>query len=132
VRSPAAVAVVVAAGLLALPLLAGCGSSAGSGPATTTIAPQSGVVAVQALDNRFEAKAITITAGSTVTWTNDGANAHDVVSAEGTDFGVRPDAFKPDATYSATFATTGTYAYYCSLHGTATRGMTGTIVVVAP
>ncbi|MGZ4682743.1 MAG: cupredoxin domain-containing protein [Acidimicrobiales bacterium] len=126
-----AVATVVAA-VVAVPLLAGCGGRAGSSPTTTTIAPQSGAVAVQALDNRFEARTITITAGSTVTWTNDGSNTHDVVPVEGTDFGVKPDGFKPDATYAATFATPGTYAYYCSLHGTATRGMTGTVVVVAP
>ena len=77
---------------------------------------------MQALDNRFEAKEITITAGSTVTWTNDGVNVHDVVPAEGTDFGVKPIDFEPDATYSTTFATPGSYAYYCSLHGSATKG----------
>ena len=118
--------------VLAVPLLGGCGSTGATSPATTTVAPRSGTIAVQALDNRFEAKSITITAGSTVTWTNDGSNTHDVVPAEGTDYGVKPDDFKPDASYSATFATPGTYAYYCSLHGTATRGMTGTVVVVAP
>ena len=113
-------------------LVGSCGGDASSISPTTTLEPQSGTVAVQALDNRFEAKSIAITAGSTVTWTNDGSNSHDVVPAEGSGFGVKPADFKPDATYSATFSTPGTYAYYCSLHGTATRGMTGTVVVVAP
>ena len=117
---------------LSAPLLAACGSTAGSSPTGTTVIPKSGTIAVQALDNRFEPKEVTITAGSTVTWTNDGANVHDVVPAEGTDYGVKPDGFKPGATYSTTFSTPGTYAYYCSLHGTATKGMTGTVVVVSP
>lgn len=110
-------------------LLAACGSRARSSP---EVAPRSGTIAVQALDNRFEAKEVTITAGSTVTWTNDGVNVHDIVPAEGTGYGVRPNDFEPDANYSTTFAEPGTYAYYCSLHGTATRGMTGTVVVVSP
>ena len=110
-------------------LLGACGSTAESTP---KVVPRSGTIAVQALDNRFEAKEITITAGSTVTWSNDGVNVHDVVPAEGSDFGVKPKDFAPDATYSTTFSTAGTYAYYCSLHGTATKGMTGTVVVVAP
>jgi plastocyanin len=110
-------------------VLGACGSTAESSP---EVVPRSGTIAVQALDNRFEAKEITITAGSTVTWTNDGVNVHDVVPAEGTDFGVKPIDFKPDATYSTTFATPGSYAYYCSLHGSATKGMTGTVIVVAP
>ncbi len=119
----------VALALVASSVLAACGSTAESSP---KVVPRSGTIAVRALDNRFEAKEITITAGSTVTWTNDGANLHDVVPAEGTDFGVKPIDFKPGATYSTTFATPGTYAYYCSLHGSATKGMTGTVVVVAP
>jgi plastocyanin len=118
--------------LLAVGVLGGCSSTGASSPATTTVVPRSGTVGVQALDNRFEPKAVTITVGSTVTWTNDGSNTHDVVPAEGSTFGVRPEAFKPDATYSASFTAPGTYAYYCSLHGTAARGMTGTVVVVAP
>jgi plastocyanin len=118
-------------GIVVAPLLAGCGGS-GSGASTASLVPRSGTVEVQALDNRFEAKAIAITSGSTVTWTNDGTNTHDIVAAEGTPFGVKPIDFKPGATYSATFTTPGTYAYYCSLHGSATRGMTATITVVAP
>jgi plastocyanin len=109
--------------------MAGCGDDAGS--SSPPGSARSGAVAVVALDNRFEPKEVTITAGSTVTWTNGGSNTHDVVPAEGTDFGVSPKDFKPDATYSHTFETPGTYAYYCSLHGSATRGMTGVVTVVA-
>jgi plastocyanin len=133
-----AAAVVVLALMLGGPLLAGCGARGGSSTTATTtatattIVPRSGIVGVQVLDNRFVDQTVTITAGSTVTWTNDGANSHDVVPVEGHDFGVDPKTFAPDATYSAIFATPGSYAYYCSLHGTATRGMNGRVVVVAP
>ena len=121
----------VVVGIVVAPLLAGC-SGSGSGASTSGPDPRSGTVEVQALDNRFEAKAVAITTGSTVTWTNDGKNTHDIVPAEGTAFGVKPIDFKPGATYSATFSTPGTYGYYCSLHGSATRGMIATITVVAP
>ena len=118
-----------AVGVVAPSVLEGCAKDAAP---TSGAAPRSGTIAVQALDNRFEDKEITITAGSTVTWSNDGVNVHDVVPAEGSDFGAKPIDFKPGATYSTTFATPGTYGYYCSLHGSATKGMTGTVVVVAP
>ena len=38
----------------------------------------------------------------------------------------------PKATYSHVFDQPGTYAYFCTIHGTATAGMIGTIVVTEP
>jgi plastocyanin len=117
---------------LVVAVLTGCGADAGSSPPSTMVEPQSGTIEVQALDNRFAVRDVTITAGSTVRWSNDGTNRHDVVPAEGTAFGVKPDDFPPDATYSFTFGQPGTYPYYCTLHGTATRGMIGSVTVVEP
>jgi plastocyanin len=127
---PRAAAFLVSVAMLGLS--AGCGGDSGSGSSGGVVVPRSGTIAVQALDNRFVDQDITITAGSTVTWTNDGTNLHDVVSAEGTAFGVKPNDFKPKMSYSTSFTAPGTYAYYCSLHGSATKGMTATVVVVAP
>lgn len=120
-------------------LLAGCGAdkaaSATSNDATSTSdAPagaQSGAVAVTAVDNSFKAETVTVTAGSTITWTNVGRNDHNVKPVDAGDFGVDTAAFTPGTTYSATFSTPGTYRYYCTIHGTKDRGMIGTVEVVS-
>ena len=143
-RATAVAATLALAGLV---LASGCGTDAASAKRTSTSAAdagteapvQSGLVKISAVDNNFKAEDVTVTAGSHISWTNAGRNDHNVTpdpSADsgqgGGDFGVATDAFKPGETHTATFATPGTYHYFCSIHGTAARGMTGTITVVAP
>jgi plastocyanin len=86
-------------------------------------------VSVRSLDNTFQPERIQVAPGTTVTWTNDGRNEHDVLSVEGDDWGVEVEDFQPGATYSHTFDEPGVYEYYCSIHGTTTAGMIGTLVV---
>ncbi len=86
-------------------------------------------VAVQSLDNTFRAQNIQVQPGATVTWTNDGRNEHDVLPVEGDDWGVEVEDFAPGAEYAHTFEEPGVYDYYCTLHGTTTAGMIGTVVV---
>jgi plastocyanin len=126
--------------LAGLVLATGCGSTSGRhqpngapvATTTSTIGPvQSGDIAVAAIDNNFKAENITVTAGSKVTWTNTGRNDHNVKPVDGGDFGVDTAGFKPGVSYTATFATPGTYRYFCSIHGTTARGMVGTVQVVA-
>ena len=123
--------------LLAASLAAGvvaCGSSGGSEAASTaTLAPvQSGEVAIAAEDNNFVPHDVTVTEGSEITWTNDGRNQHNIVAVDDTPFSVETARFEPGETYRWKASVPGTYRYYCSIHGTATAGMTGTIQVVAP
>ena len=61
--------------------------------------------------------------------TNDGRNEHDVPATEGDEWGVEVEDFEPGDTYSYTFESPGVYDYYCSIHGTKTAGMVGTVVV---
>jgi plastocyanin len=84
---------------------------------------------VDALDNTFDAEGIQVPAGTTVRWVNEGQQAHDVAPAEGEGWGVEADGFLPGDSYEHTFEEPGTYGYYCTIHGTATAGMTGVIVV---
>lgn len=115
-------------------LLGGCGvdHAAGAAGGTGSVpSAQSGAVAVTAVDNSFKAETITVTAGSTVTWTNAGRNDHNIKPVDAGDFGVDAAAFEPGTTHAATFATPGTYRYYCSIHGTKDRGMIGTVEVVS-
>jgi plastocyanin len=86
-------------------------------------------VAVQSLDNTFRAQNIQVQSGATVTWTNDGRNEHDVLPIEGDAWGVEVEGFQPGDAYAYTFEEPGVYDYYCSIHGTTTAGMIGTVVV---
>jgi plastocyanin len=120
-------------------LLAGCGvdKTASANPNSETpttgasASAQSGAVAVTAVDNSFKAETVTVTVGSTITWTNAGRNDHNVKPTDSGAFGVDATAFAPGATYASTFTTPGTYHYYCSIHGTKDRGMIGTVEVVS-
>jgi plastocyanin len=77
---------------------------------------------VSIVDFAFDPASITIEAGSTVTWTNNGATTHTVTSDDGAfDSG----NLASGATYSFTFDTPGTYTYHCTIH----PNMTATITV---
>ena len=70
----------------------------------------------------FDPATITISAGTAVTWTNKDAVTHNVTS--------NPALFSSGgmgngATYSFTFANTGTFNYSCTIH----PSMTGTVIV---
>jgi plastocyanin len=88
---------------------------------------------VVALDNSFNAEGISVPAGTTVRWVNNGRQDHDVIPAGETDasgeWGADPGDFAPGGTYEHTFAEPGTYNYYCTLHGTESAGMVGVVVV---
>jgi plastocyanin len=86
-------------------------------------------VSVASLDNTFRAQNIQVEPGTTVTWTNDGRNEHDVLPVEGDAWGVEVEGFQPGDSYEHTFDEPGVYEYYCSIHGTTTAGMIGTVVV---
>ena len=69
-------------------------------------------------------------AGTEVVWENDGRNDHNVLPGRRATTGEwRPTTSRRATSYSYRFTEPGTYDYYCSLHGTTTAGMVGTIVV---
>ena len=72
----------------------------------------------------YNPQQITVKAGTTVTWTNRDDIPHTVTSKTGV---FRSKALDTDDTFSFTFATAGTFPYFCALH----PHMTGTIVVEA-
>lgn len=100
-----------------------------------TFAANGTTVTVRALDNNFIEQSLTVEAGTEVVWENTGRNDHDVTPVDdpsATTWGVKSEAFAPKATYSHVFDQPGTYAYFCTIHGTAKAGMIGTIVVTSP
>jgi amicyanin len=79
---------------------------------------------VTIVDFAYSPATVTITAGDTVTWTNEDAVVHTATSTTGAfDTG---DLAQGES-YSVTFTTSGTYAYLCTPH----PSMTGQIVVQA-
>jgi plastocyanin len=92
-------------------------------------APRAETKNVSAQDFKFEPKEITINVGDTITWKNDGAAPH---TAEADNDGFDSGDLAVGATFSQTFDTAGTFAYFCKYHGAAGgTGMAGTITVVA-
>lgn len=90
-------------------------------------------------DNFFQPKTLTVQAGSTVLWEQQGDLPHNV-TADDDSWSSHPvcSPFAPGTcmqngdTYSRAFPETGTFGYYCTLHGTPGNGMAGTIRVVEP
>ncbi len=83
-------------------------------------APVSGDVEI--VDFAFAPTSLTVPIGSTVTWGNNGLAPHTVTDRAGSfDSGF----IDPGATYQRTFATEGTFDYFCTLH----PEMTGTVLV---
>jgi plastocyanin len=94
---------------------------AASLPATSSRAAETEVK----IDNfAFAPQRIVVQAGTTVTWTNADDAPHTVVSTTKL---FKSSALDTEDRFSFTFATPGTYEYFCSLH----PHMTGTVVVEA-
>jgi plastocyanin len=107
---------------------------ASSTPASSTPASAAGgsipageTVTVQSIDNTFRPDRIEIAPGTEVVWVNRGRNEHDISSESG--FGVTAADFQPGDEYRHVFTEPGEYPYHCTIHGTPTIGMIGTIVV---
>jgi plastocyanin len=62
----------------------------------------------------FSPASITVTPGTTVTWTNKDTTAHTVTADSGT--GPNSSQLQPNQTYTFKFDQAGTYAYHCSIH----------------
>jgi plastocyanin len=89
------------------------GSKSSDGPGTNEVWIQ---------DMAFKPPTIIINAGTTIKWTNKDAVTHDVTSTTGL-FGSGP--LNNGGTFSYTFSSSGTYAYYCTIH----PSMTGSVTV---
>ncbi len=89
---------------------------------------------VDAIDNDFDPKHLEVKAGTEVTFVNAGHNQHNIVPDDPTaaDFGIDQQKFQPGTSTSFTFTKPGTYAYYCSLHATATAGSMRGVITVTP
>ena len=114
-RVPAPLAIAI----LLVPLAA-CGDDAGQNPQPTPITVTVG-------DDLYSPTTVTVPTGTTVNWNWTGIALHDLLW-------VAPNSptgapLQTTGTYQRVFNATGTFEYYCSLHGTPTSGMRGTIII---
>jgi plastocyanin len=93
-------------------------------PAALAAGTSGAATIVLARDFMFGPASLTVSAGSTVTWTNKDDEPHTVVS----DTLFRSGALDTDESFSFRFDKPGTYHYACSIH----PRMVGTIVVLSP
>lgn len=98
-------------------------ATAGQASGAASAAPSSGTGnAVSIAGFNFQPATITISAGTTVTWTNNDNASHTVTADDGS---FSSDRLASGATFSHTFATAGTFTYHCSIHSS----MKGTVIV---
>ena len=122
----------LAAGLL---LLAGCSASrpdahpsvtmrpdAAATPSVTAPPPPANGNQVAIDGFAFAPATLTVSAGTTVTWTNRDEEPHTVAASDGS---FHSPGMGTGATFTHTFATAGTFDYVCSIHPM----MRGTVVV---
>ena len=108
---------------LAVTLLFGMGAlSTGQRPFDLSAQQKPESMEVKIDNFSFGPGALTVPAGTTVTWTNRDDIPHTVVSTKGA---FKSKVLDTDEKFSFTFSKAGSYPYFCSLH----PKMTGKVVV---
>jgi plastocyanin len=121
------VVLVAALAVAAVLVLAACGSptnaSAGSTPTSTPAATGGATTNSIIIQNfTFVPASTTVSAGTTVTWTNRDSTPHDVTSSNGPGTGATVTSLFTSGllaqgkTFSYTFTKPGTYYYECKIH----------------
>ena len=115
---------------------------------TTTVVtvPATGEsVTIQVLDNSFRPADGTVKAGTEVVFENRGRNEHNILppsvandaalvghlgdGSDPTKWGVASTEFAPGDSYRVVLGVRGVFEFYCSIHGSASAGMIGSITV---
>ncbi|MHB1222807.1 MAG: cupredoxin domain-containing protein [Gemmatimonadaceae bacterium] len=108
-------------------------SGAANSPVTFTATatgtgPGASVVTVE--NNLFNPTTITVAANTTVRWDwAAGSLQHNIIPIQPATIPSDPAISNAPHSYQVTFAAPGSYNYYCSVHGSPTSGMRGTVVV---
>ncbi len=86
-------------------------------------------VTVDVVDNSYKPRAVKVSPGTKITFTNTGVNPHNVTPNEDGSFD--PISVIPGQSGSMTAPTNpSTYRYYCTIHGGKSSGQRGAIIVV--
>src|SRR5437763_14571890 len=91
------------------------------------VASEGAAAGVSIKDFEFQPRQLTVKAGATVTWTNEGGSSHTVTADDGS---FESPTLGAGKTFSRKFTKPGTYPSYCAFHGgKGGEGMSGTVVV---
>ena len=89
-------------------------------------------VEIDVRDNTFDPQHLEVSAGTTITFTNVGRTEHNVYpAADGAFAPIDAADLEPGEARTLTLGEPGVVPYYCTLHGTTSKGMVGAIRVVA-
>jgi plastocyanin len=87
------------------------------------------LVEIEIRDNVFDERFFRVDPGTQIVFVNRGANTHDVTAAaEGAFPKITKEALI-EGPQALVLSAEGDYPFYCSIHGTQTRGQTGYVVV---
>jgi len=106
-------------------LLSACGQNASPTSAGSLPSTQSGEVKVTIANFSFDPASLTITTGTTVTWTNNDTAPHNIAGDDGT---LGSNSLAKGEAFSFAFTKPGTFSYHCGVH----PSMKASITVVAP
>jgi plastocyanin len=97
------------------------GGGGGGGPDSAGAMDTASVII---FDNGYNPTAVTVAPGGTVTWVWTGNNAHGVTFDDGT---IAPSATQTIGTYSVRFPRTGSFSFFCTVHGRTVESGTVTV-----
>ncbi len=90
-----------------------------------------GSITIITKDNNFTPEYVKVSPGTKIVFDNKGRTAHNVIPSVKDQFESIPvDDLQPGDKATLVIDDAGEYPYYCSLHGTKTKGMIGGIEVV--
>jgi plastocyanin len=111
--------------LAALVAAVGCGGDDNGGDGGAGPEPEGDIIVE---NNDFDPSSLEVAQGASVVWAwSSGGVTHNVTFDDGEQSGNRASG-----TYTRTFAAAGTFPYHCTIHGSATSGMRGSVTVTAP
>jgi plastocyanin len=100
------------------------GSGGGGGGGVPDSAGALDTASVFIFDNGYNPTAVAVAPGGTVTWVWTGNNAHGVTFDDGT---IAPSKVQSIGTYSVRFPRTGSFSFFCTVHGRTVESGTVTV-----
>ncbi|MFN2397879.1 MAG: Ig-like domain-containing protein [Gemmatimonadaceae bacterium] len=111
-------------------LTAGTVTQTGTSAITVQTNPGQQNVNVATVGNTFDPVSVTVRVGDQVTWTFNAAHTVTFNAGPSPPANIGTAAAPVSSgSVARTFSAAGTYTYHCELHGTATTGMRGTVIV---
>jgi plastocyanin len=106
-------------------MIAGCSSSQAPVTAVPTQSNVEGGTGITIKNFAFDPQMLTVKPGTVVTWVNQDAVPHAIVSDTESPETFSSDTLQTGSSYSFTFTRPGTFPYHCSIH----PSMKGTVIV---